>query len=551
MHYKGIEYQSKYIVCEMIMKPELFNSLKGYKAKYLWNDIMAGLLVAIIAMPLSIALGLDSGATLQQGLMTAIVAGFFVAAVGGSRFQIGGPTAAFAVIIASYIADPEIGFIGVQIATICAGALLIFMGLTRMGKFIRYIPFPIVVGYTTSVGVTLMVGQLKNFFGIIANNGYEYLNFSNFLNKMAVIVGNITTFNYMTFLMGMLTLVLIIFLPKITKKLPATFIAIIIVTVINVLIDKFSGYNFNVATIGSTYGDIKAEFNFINFKGISNIKWIKLIAPAFIIAFLCSIESLLTATVADTITKTRHNSNQELLGQGVANIASAMCCGLPATGALARTAANINSGAKSSLAGIFHAIFLLIMYVVLLPVVKYIPLASMGAVLIVVAYSMSNFKLFFRLTSFTKRDTAVLMVTFILTVVFDLAYGVIGGLIVMIAVSIPNFIHPAKLVIAQSEDIVGQEKYTEENCKFFIVTHDISFNSINGIIQRIIKESKDCELIVLDMSNTKRIDVTSVEKLVKCVKYLSEVDRRLVIHNANARIEKRYRKAFLHIVKRS
>lgn len=257
------------------MKPELLNSLKGYHKKDFLNDLMAGLLVAIIALPLSIALGLDSGATIQQGIMTAIVAGFCISAFGGSRFQIGGPTAAFAVILVGYINNPDIGFLGLQIATICAGVLLVLMGFLKAGRLIKHIPFPIIIGFTTGIGITLMLGQLKNFLGITLSNG-SFSCANGFITKLGALFFNLGTINWITVLIGAVTLVTIILLSKINKKIPSAFIAIIAATLLNLIIEKASGKSFGVATIGSTYGNISAEFDFISFAGLESIKYAKL-----------------------------------------------------------------------------------------------------------------------------------------------------------------------------------------------------------------------------------------------------------------------------------
>ncbi len=531
------------------MKPELLNSLKGYNKKDLLNDLMAGLLVAIIALPLSIALGLDSGATIQQGIMTAIVAGFCISAFGGSRFQIGGPTAAFAVILVGYINNPDIGFLGLQIATICAGVLLVLMGFLKAGRLIKHIPFPIIIGFTTGIGITLMLGQLKNFLGITVSNG-SFSCANGFITKLGALFLNLGTINWITVLIGAVTLVAIILLSKINKKIPSAFIAIIAATLLNLLIEKASGRSFGVATIGSTYGNISAEFDFISFSGIENIKYAKLILPTIVIAFLCAIESLLSATVADGITDTKHNSNQELVGQGVANIASSLFCGLPATGAIARTAANINNNAKSPFAGVFHAVFLLIMYVSLMPILKYIPLTSLAAVLIMVAFNMSNFPLFAKLSTFAKRDTAILLVSCILTVFFDLTYGVLGGLVLSFLLMLPNLRHPGKLEEVSADEVTNCRKFNSDKIKYFVATHDIAFNSINGIISKIENEALENDVVVIDCSKIKRIDSTSVEKLAKCAKSLSKNGRRLALLNANNVIKKRYKKSFFYIVKK-
>lgn len=487
------------------MKPELLNSLRGYKRKDLISDILSGLMVAIIALPLSIALGIQSGATLQQGILTAIVAGFFISALGGTKFQIGGPTAAFVVILVGYISDPEIGFFGLQIATICAGILLSVLGFCRAGALVKYIPYPIVVGFTTGIGITLMFGQLKDFFGLKIGSANE------FIEKIEQYIINIGTFKPGAFVVGIITLALIILIPKINKKLPSAFIAIIISTVGVIVVQKITKSDLGIATIGSTYGDIKAEFNIIDFSSIESLKWTKIIVPVFVIAFLCAIESLLSATVADGMAKTKCNPNQELVGQGVANICSSLCGALPATGAIARTAANINSGAKSPLSGIFHAIFLLLMYLILMPIVKYIPLSSLAAVLIMVAYNMSNFKLFAKLMFFGITDCIILIVTCVLTILFDLTYGVLGGLVLTVLLMIPYFAKPIKIQQSESEDGEKQQIVLK-------VSGNISFINVFKLIKQIDKDKNNDATITVDMSEVKRIDVSAGEKIAKIIK---------------------------------
>jgi SulP family sulfate permease len=507
------------------VKPELFRSLKGYKREYLLSDLMAGLMVAIIALPLSIALGLQSGATLQTGIITAIVAGFFISFLGGSRFQIGGPTAAFVVIILGYLSDPQIGFAGLAIAGIAAGVLLILMGVFKAGGLVRYIPYPIVIGFTTGIGITLLTGQLKDLLGLTLPAGTG----SEFIHKVIAYAQNITTANIWTAVVGVITIALIYLIPRINKKIPAAFCAIIIATFITIAIEAITG-GADIATIGSTYGDVKAEFNFIDLSGIASVNFGKLVVPAVIIAFLCAIESLLSATVADGMTGTEHNPNQELIGQGVANIASSLCCGLPATGAIARTAAGINNGAKSPLTGIFHALFLLVMYVVLMPVVRYIPLTGLAAILITVSINMANFRVFARLATFGVRDGIVLATTCLLTVFFDLTYGVIGGFILCTIINLGNILRPAKIAEEQPMDdgIVAR------------IEGRVCFMSINRLHDYAAKKAEEHGSVTLDMANVDRIDVTSAERLAKLEKKLRSRGKALSLANSAAAVEKRY-----------
>lgn len=590
------------------MKPELFNSLRNYKGSYLVGDILAGLLVAIIALPLSIALGIQSGATLQQGIMTAIVAGFFISALGGTKFQIGGPTAAFVVILVGYISDPEIGFSGLQIATIFAGILLLILGFCRAGKLVQYIPFPIVIGFTTGIGITLMVGQLKDFLGLtVTTSGHS------FVDKVSGYFSALGTTQIGALIVGIITLLLIIFIPKLNKKLPSAFIAITITTLGVFILQKATSSTLGIATIGSTYGDIKAEFNFIDFASFADVKWTKLITPVIVIAFLCAIESLLSATVADSMANTKSNPNQELVGQGVANIFSSLFGGLPATGAIARTAANIKGGAKSPLAGIFHAIFLLLMYLILMPIVKYIPLASLASVLIMVAVNMSNFKGFFRLMKFSVIDTIILIVTCLLTVFFDLTYGVIGGLILTVILMIPCFVKKPVIKcdavaedkqsqdnLTNNQDEIGSEKqnnqnavleqntiaelttdeisdnateYSQaqnlENVENIPVTDDtqpsddiakeinsvtayisgrICFITITKVLKAIDNYAEKYNHIVLDMQEVISFDATSADRLTKKIKELNIQNINLELVNINQKLQKRYTSVFSHSI---
>lgn len=502
------------------MKPELLNSLKGYKRKYLINDLMSGLLVAIIALPLSIALGIQtvpaevSTNGIQLGVVTAIVAGFFISLLGGSRFQVGGPTAAFVVILFGYISNPDIGIAGLQFATILAGIWLILFGVLRFGNVMKYIPYPIVIGFTTGIGITLMFGQLKDFFGLQATG-------SSFIKKIASYAENIGTFNWVTCLIGVLGLAIIILFQKLNRKIPGAIIAIIVCTLANLILTNVAGIR-SVATIGSRYGDINATFDFINFGGLKHVKLAEIIVPSLTIAFLCMIESLLSATVADGMARTKHNSNQELLGQGAANIICAFCGGLPATGAIARTAANINGGAKSSLAGIFHAVFILIMYFALMSVVKYIPLAVFAAILISVAINMSNFPLFVRLLKFGCRDSIVLIVTCALTIYFDLTYGVIGGVVLTIIVNVQNI--KRKFYIEKIE-IDGVMVHRVHGTVYFI--------NGNKLSERVYKEFLTSETVTLDFSDVLGIDSTSIEKIGKLSRFMRNKGKTLHLVNYN------------------
>ncbi len=479
------------------MKNAFISSMKGYNLQKFGKDLMSGLMVAIIALPLSIALGIQSGVTLQQGIITAIVAGFIVAVFGGSKHQIAGPTAAFVSIIVGYIADPEIGLLGLQMATIFAGLILIFMGLLKIGKLIRFVPYPIVIGFTTGIGITLLFGQLKDFLGLsVAING-------TFVNKVGILATNFWNANLATLLVGILTLVVIVGLSKISKKIPAQFVGILVATIVTVILGAVDKNAFGVATIGSTFGDIKAEIPFMDFGSIKDLNFAKLIVPAFVIAFLGSLESLLSCAVADGLAGENHDSNMELVGQGLANVVSPMFGGLPATGAIARTAANIKNGAQSPISGIVHSVVLLLMFFLLMPVVKFIPMTGLATVLIVVAVNMANFKLFFKMAFHNIADSLILISTCLLTVFFNLVIGVGAGFAVSLVCTIPQLFNKNKSEFGKSEVTVA-------GC-----LHFINIEKFIKVLENAYGEST--ELVTINLENAKNIDLSAFDKLNKFI----------------------------------
>ncbi len=512
------------------MKPQLFLSLKGYKKKDILSDLMAGLMVAIIALPLSIALGIQSVPSevssrgIQFGIITAIIAGFFISALGGSKFQIGGPTAAFVVILYGYLANPEIGVLGLAVAGAFAGVLLILMGVLRAGSVMKFFPYPITIGFTTGIGVTLLIGQIKDFCGFTAS-GTEAI------QKIVSYINNITTFDLATFGVGALGLLCVILLPKISKKIPSAFVALILCTGATLLLNNFAGAN--IATIGSKYGEVKAGFFPPDFAGIGSINFGALIVPSIVIAFLCAIESLLSATVACGMTGTTFNANQELIGQGVANIASSFLGGLPATGAIARTAASIENGAKSPLAGVFHAVFVLIMYFALMDVVKYIPLAVFASILISVSINMSRFPLFIKLTTFGVRDVIILVVTCALTIVFDLTYGVLGGVAITFIANIYSIKRGLKL---ERVEVEGQVSYKVNGALFFM--------NANKLTDKIAKELENADSVTIDCGELVNIDQTAMEKLRTLDKRLALQNKSISYINLNEKMQKRFDKFY-------
>lgn len=399
------------------LRPKLFDVMKGYSKAQLIKDIIAGIIVAIIALPLSIALAIASGVGPEQGLYTAIIAGFFISFFGGSRVQIGGPTAAFVVIIYGIVA--EYGTDGLIVATILAGIILVIMGICRFGSLIKYIPYTITTGFTCGIAVTLFVGQLKDFFGLQMKSVP-----SEFLDKIIAYGKNIGTINVTSTVIGLVAVAIMLIWPKVTDKIPGSLVAIIVTTAI-VYFAKL-----DVNTIGSVYGQLDSSFPKFHVPAISMKLVQQMLSPAFTIAVLAAIESLLSAVVSDGMIGDTHKSNAELIGQGLGNIFSGLFGGIPATGAIARTAANVRNGGRTPIAGITHCVTLTVILLVLMPLAALIPMTTLAAVLLVVAANMADWESFFRLCkSAPKSDIIVLVATFFLTVFFDLVVAIEIGVV--------------------------------------------------------------------------------------------------------------------------
>lgn len=399
------------------LRPKLFDVMKGYSKAQLIKDIIAGIIVAIIALPLSIALAIASGVGPEQGLYTAIIAGFFISFFGGSRVQIGGPTAAFVVIIYGIVA--EYGTDGLIVATILAGIILVIMGICRFGSLIKYIPYTITTGFTCGIAVTLFVGQLKDFFGLQMKSVP-----SEFLDKIIAYGKHIGTINVTATAIGLVAVAIMLIWPKVTDKIPGSLVAIIVTTAI-VYFAKL-----DVNTIGSVYGQLDSSFPKFHVPAISMKLVQQMLSPAFTIAVLAAIESLLSAVVSDGMIGDTHKSNAELIGQGLGNIFSGLFGGIPATGAIARTAANVRNGGRTPIAGITHCVTLTVILLVLMPLAALIPMTTLAAVLLVVAANMADWESFFRLCkSAPKSDIIVLVATFFLTVFFDLVVAIEIGVV--------------------------------------------------------------------------------------------------------------------------
>lgn len=395
--------------------PKLFTCLKNYSKEQFVKDFVAGLIVAIIAFPLSIALAIASGVSPEKGLYTAVIGGFIISLLGGSRVQIGGPTGAFIVIIYGIIS--KYSFEGLIVATLIAGIILILMGLLRFGNVIKYIPYTIVTGFTSGIAITIFSTQIKDFLGL----NIEKVS-SEFIPKWVEYIKALPTMNYKILFIGIISIFIILIWPKITNKIPGTLAAIIISTIINLV------FKLNVETIGSRFGSISASIPSFNFPDINAELVYKLLMPGITIAVLAGIESLLSAVVADGMVDGNHRSNMELVAQGTANIFSVLLGGIPVTGAIARTAANVKNGGRTPMAGIIHSIALFFIMLVFLPYMKLVPMTTLAAILIIVSYNMGEWEFFKKLSTLSKGDTLVFLVTFSLTVLVDLVAAITTGI---------------------------------------------------------------------------------------------------------------------------
>ncbi len=399
-------------------QPKILTAFQNYKSRDYIADIVAGVIVAIIALPLSIALAIASGAAPEQGLFTAFIAGFVTALLGGSKVNITGPTAAFATIVAGVILSQ--GMDGLFLATVMAGMILILMGLLRAGSLIKYIPHTITVGFTAGIAITLMIGQLQNFLGLRYPDGSVAIETT---EKITLAIENVSTVNPWAFFLGAIGLLILVFWGKVSKKIPGSLIAVFagaLLCLIPVI---------KVNTVGSLYS-ISSAFPTFSFPKITLERILSLFPSALTIALLASIESLLSCVVSDKMIGDKHNSNTELIALGLGNVAVGCFGGIPATGAIARTAANVKNGGKSPLAGMVHAVVLLLVLVLLMPLASYIPMPIIAAILFIVAYNMSEWRSFVAILKTKKwQDILVLVLTFVLTVIFDLVKAIAVGLV--------------------------------------------------------------------------------------------------------------------------
>ncbi len=467
---------NKLIMKGFSFKPKLFSELRHYSREKLAADAMAGLIVGIVALPLAIAFGIASGVSPSQGILTAIIGGFIVSALGGSRVQIGGPTGAFIVII--YGVMQTVGLPGLLVATIMAGIFLVLLGMFKLGTIIKFIPYPIVVGFTSGIAVTIFATQIQEFFGLAIAEKVP----GDFIGKWLVYFRYFDTTDWWTLLVGVLSVAIIAFTPKFFKKIPGSLVAIVLMTVGVYFLNTYVGEPGNpvVATIYDRFGEITASVNLISFEGLTWEQIRSLLPTAMVIAVLGAIESLLSATVADGVSGDHHNSNQELIGQGVANICTPLFGGIPCTGAIARTMTNINNGGRTPMAGIIHALVLLLIFIVLMPLAGYIPMSCLAGVLIVVAYNMSGWRTFLQLMKNPKSDIAVLVITFLLTVIFDLTVAIEVGLLIACLLFMRRMAESTQIKVIADEIDPNEETDAELHEEHLIIPQGVEVYEING-----------------------------------------------------------------------
>lgn len=517
-------------------KPMLFSELKNYGAKQLSKDIISGIIVAVIALPLSIALAIASGVAPEAGIYTAVVAGFITSLLGGSSVQIAGPTAAFATIVAGVVAEK--GLSGLALATVLAGIFLILMGIFKLGNLIKFIPFTITTGFTAGIAVTLVVGQLKDFVGITYQNGEAPIET---LEKLSAFCANISTFNLQAIAVGGVCLLILFVLPKFFDKIPASLVAVVAGVIM------VEGFGMRVNTIGDLY-DVSGGLPKFAFPDMSFSLLVDVMPDALTIAILAGIESLLSCVVADGMIGKKHRSNTELIAQGAANIGSALFGGIPATGAIARTAANIKNGGRTPVAGMVHSVVLLAVLAALMKYAAYIPMPAIAAILINVAYNMCGIKNFAQLVKTSpKSDVLVLVSTFLLTVVFDLVVAIEIGIIVtcilfMKRMSEESGVKKWKYNVAAEGDkpLMDVPRYIS----VFEFSGPMFFAVASQISNIIIKPGITC--VVLRMRSVPSLDTDAIRSIEAIVKKCKKKGAAVVMSHVNPQPLKAMKKSGLY-----
>lgn len=492
-----------------VIKPKLFTTLKNYNKQQFISDATAGVIVGIVALPLAIAFGIASGVTPEKGIITAIIAGFIISFFGGSRVQIGGPTGAFIIIVYGII--QQYGTTGLAIATIMAGIILVIMGIVKFGSLIKFIPYPVVVGFTSGIALLIFSTQIKDFFGLQIEKVP-----AEFHEKWLVYFQTFPTVNYNVLGIALLSLLIMIFWPKVTHRIPGSLIAIIVTTVIVIV------FKLPVETIGSKFGEIPSNLPSPSFYEIDLAVIRNLIGPATVIAILAAIESLLSAVVADGMIGGKHRSNMELIAQGLANIVTPLFGGIPATGAIARTATNIKNGGRTPVAGIIHSITLLLIMLFFGSYAKLIPMATLAAILVIVAYNMSEWHAFRSLLKSPKSDVAVLLTTFFLTVIFDLTIAIEIGMVLSVLLFMKRMAEVSNVSVITRELEDEEEKpdpnsidkkQIPEGVEVFEINGPFFFGAATKFKEQLKIVENPPKILIIRMRNVPAIDATGLQIL--------------------------------------
>lgn len=521
-------------------RPKLFTMMKTYTKADFMTDLMAGIIVGIVALPLAIAFGIASGVSPEKGIITAIVAGFIISFLGGSKVQIGGPTGAFIVIIYGII--QEYGIDGLMVATMMAGVLLILLGIFKLGTVIKFIPYPIIIGFTSGIAVTIFTTQIADIFGLDFKGEKVP---GDFIGKWILYFHHFDTVNWWNVIVSVVSVFIIAITPKFSKKVPGSLVAIILVTV-GVYCLKLYGGITCIDTIGDRFS-IKAQ---LPEAAVPALDWeaIKNLFPvAITIAVLGAIESLLSAAVADGVIGDRHDSNTELIAQGIANFVSPIFGGIPATGAIARTMTNINNGGKSPVAGIVHAVALLLILLFLMPLAQYIPMACLAGVLVIVSYNMSGWRVFKGLLKNPKSDVAVLLITFFLTVIFDLTVAIEVGLVIACVLFMKRVMETTKISVITDEIDPNNESDLEVHEEHLIIPQGVEVYEINGPyffgiatkFEEIMSRLGDRPKIrIIRMRKVPFIDSTGIHNLTTLCEMSQKENIHIILSGVNEKVHK-------------
>ena len=526
-------------------KPRLFSTLKNYSKETFMSDLMAGIIVGIVALPLAIAFGIASGVSPEKGIITAIIAGFIISLLGGSKVQIGGPTGAFIVIIYGII--QQYGEAGLIVATLMAGILLILLGVFKLGAIIKFIPYPIIVGFTSGIAVTIFTTQIADIFGL--NFGGEKVP-GDFIGKWMIYFRHFDTVNWWNAVVSILSIIIIAITPRFSKKIPGSLIAIIVVTIGVYVLKTYAGID-SIDTIGDRF-TIKSE---LPEAAIPTLNWeaIKDLFPvAITIAVLGAIESLLSATVADGVTGDKHDSNTELIAHGTANLITPLFGGIPATGAIARTMTNINNGGKTPVAGIIHAIVLLLILLFLMPLAQYIPMACLAGVLVIVSYNMSEWRTFKALLKNPKSDVTVLLITFFLTIIFDLTIAIEVGLVIACILFMRRVMETTEISVIKDEIDPNDELDIAVCEEHLIIPAGVEVYEINGpyffgiatkFEETMAQLGDRPKVRIIRMRKVPFIDSTGIHNLTSLCKMSQKEKITIVLSGVNEKVHKTLEKS--------